>query len=80
VEIGLLKFLARLEGLVDHSAGEKVAHFQPAQRLPAARGGGADLRIHAVVGSVFKLEEGFALDVDCVDERGQFGKFLRLQV
>ena len=75
LEVGLLELVAGLEGLVEDGVGEQVAHLQADERLAAARGGRGDVGVEAVVGSVFVLEEGLALDVDGFNECGHV--FLR---
>src|SRR5216684_3760876 len=71
LQIRLLELLTRLEGFIHHCAGEKVAHLQTHQGLPATGGRRAYLCIHAVERNVFKLEDGLALYVNCINEGGQ---------
>ena len=69
-EVGLLEFVAGLEGLVEDGAGEQVAHLEADQGLAAARSGRGDFDVKAVVRGVFELEVHFALDIDGVDQCG----------
>ena len=70
LEVRLLELVAGLEGLVEDGAGEQVAHLEANQGLAAARGGGGDFHVEAVVGCVFKLEVHLALDFDGVNQCG----------
>src|SRR5437879_4245813 len=68
LQIRLLELLTRLEGFIRHCAREKVAHLQTHQGLPATGGRRVYLCIHAGERSVFILEDGFALYVNCINE------------
>src|SRR5262249_10855511 len=62
--------LARLEGTVEHGAGEQVAHLHADQRLAAPRRGPRDLDVETVVGRVLVLEIHLPFEGDRFDQCG----------
>src|SRR5260221_13752844 len=71
LKLHFLELLSGLKGFSHQYAGKRVALIQAHQGRPATGGRRAYLCIHAVERNVFKLEDGLALYVNCINEGGQ---------
>jgi hypothetical protein len=70
LHVRLFEFVVRFECLLKDGAGEKIAHLEAHQRLPAARSWGIYLGFEADERYVLVLKQGPALHVDCIDQNG----------
>jgi hypothetical protein len=70
IEVGLLEFLTRLEGLVEDRLRDQVAHLQADQGLAAARRGLRHLDVQAVIRRILELEVHLPLDLDRFQQSG----------
>src|ERR1700760_3991498 len=70
LQVRLLKLVSGLEGLVEDRAFQHIAHPQPHHHLPATRRRRRYLRLHAVIGSVFKLKRHLPLHINRINQCG----------